>query len=135
MKRIFYIDGIKYQLTANYMTSTKARPDTTVKLPFIKLTKTGTLILYAGFAWDGPSGPVVDIQSFMRSSAKHDALYRLMRAGLLPQSCKEIVDEEMKAECIEDGMSYPLAEIAFQGVEHGGKSSCKLQSTRVLSAP
>lgn len=134
IKKIFYIDGIKYQLTANYITKTAIKPDTVIKYPFIRLTPDGTLVLYAGFAWNGPN-VVADVSTFQRSSAEHDAKYRLMRAGLLSQKWKAIADEEMKQVCIEDGMPYPMAELAFQGVDHGGKSSCKRQAERVYSAP
>ncbi len=39
----------------------------------------GVLTLYAGWSWDGASGPAPDTLDFHRSSAMHDALYGLMR--------------------------------------------------------
>jgi hypothetical protein len=76
-------------------------------IEFAQLQDDGTLILEAGFCWDGPSGPAVDTPSFMRGSAAHDAFYRFMRLGLLPQSVREAADTLMYRLCREDGM-WPL---------------------------
>lgn len=134
-KGIAYHDGYKYQLAENYTIQTPLRPERVVSSQFILLTTDGRLFILGGYAWDGPSGPVSDVKEFMRASLVHDALYQLMREGLLPQSAKPIADELMKQLCLEDGMAYPLAEIAYQGVEHFGYSSCAKQTRPLLTAP
>jgi hypothetical protein len=37
------------------------------------------LTVEKGYAWDGPSGPVIDAKENIRASLDHDALYQLMR--------------------------------------------------------
>lgn len=74
-----------------------------------QLLTDGTLILDVGFCWDGPSGPAVDTPSFMRASAAHDAFYRFMRLGLLPQSVRKPADQLMYRLCRKDGMWPPRA--------------------------
>lgn len=138
MKRrehIHYRDGYKYVLDLTYTVQTSVCPEYSIVTTFLDLFADGVLTIKAGYAWDGPSGPVLDIKEFMRASLVHDALYQLMREGHIPVSCKAHADEEMKRICLEDGMAYPLAEIAFQGVDHFGYSSCQRQEKKVLTAP
>lgn len=52
------------------------------KLIHLDLRK-GELKLLPGFSWDGPSGPVPDIEILMFPSLIHDALYFLMRAKVI----------------------------------------------------
>ena len=74
------------------------------------------LIVRKGYAWDGPSGPTVDTKNFMRGSLVHDALYQLMREGLLSRDLRDEADKLLRRICIEDGMSAVRAWIVYQGV-------------------
>ncbi len=47
------------------------------------ITPDGVLRLAAGFKWDGASGPAIDTETFMRASLVHDALYQLIRRGVI----------------------------------------------------
>lgn len=132
---IHYRDGYKYQLAADYEVITDLRPDKVIISNFLMLQPDGLLFIMAGYAFDGPSGPVIDVKEFMRASLVHDALYQLMREGKLPQRFKPMADQEMMKICIQDGMSYPLARIAYEGVEHFGYSSCEKQERKLLTAP
>lgn len=78
-----YRKGFKYQLAEQIMLETSFQPKEDIYSDFCHLLKGGNLILKKGFAWDGPSGPVIDRDSNMRASAGHDGLYRLMRKGVL----------------------------------------------------
>lgn len=73
---------------------------------YIYLYASGWLCVCATYAWDGPSGPTIDTPNFMRGSLFHDALYQLMREGLLPQSCRKAADELLRVHCREDGMPW-----------------------------
>lgn len=91
-----------------------------------KLTVTGLLYIYAGYAWDGPSGPTFDTDNFMRGSLIHDVLYQMMRNALLPiNPTKEIADRILQKICIEDGMSAFRAGYVYWGVHIGGVGACK----------
>ena len=64
-----------------------------VEIPsFVRLTKHGILTVFAGYQWDGSSGPVIDRKTNMYSGLAHDAFYQLLRAGLLPQSLRAQTD-------------------------------------------
>jgi|SRR6185369_17069673 len=132
---IKYCEGYKYQLVEDYTVQIVIHPQQDISSEFILLSTKGELTIEKGYAWDGPSGPVLDIPSFMRASLVHDALYQLMREGLLPESAKEFADGEMKRICLESGMDYSLAEIAYKGVEFFGYSSCQKQEREILIAP
>ena len=92
--------------------------------PLISL-KEGSLTVYAEYAWDGPSGPTIDTANFMRGSLVHDALYQLMRRGLLPQSEREGADKAIRDLCIEDGMSRVRAWWVYQSLRLGGGAAAK----------
>lgn len=70
----------------------------------LDLYSDGRLVIANGYAWDGPSGPTLNTESSMRGSLVHDALYQLIREGLLPASLKPTCDWELAEICIEDGM-------------------------------
>ncbi|MFA7287337.1 MAG: DUF1353 domain-containing protein [Melioribacteraceae bacterium] len=82
---------------------------------FLKISG-AMLIIEAGYAWDGPSGPTWDSKSSMRASLIHDALYQLMRIGILPEKCREQADDVLYDICIEDGMFKPRAWIWYKAV-------------------
>lgn len=102
--RIYYREGYEYQLAADYSIVVGIIPPRNIKTQFIELYVTGLLIIRSGYAWDGPSGPVLDTPSAMRGSLVHDALSQLMREGLLSEENKRLADEEYKRLCLEDGM-------------------------------
>lgn len=75
-----------------------------IESQFISLKLIGILTIKSGYAWDGPSGPTLDTDDFMRGSLGHDALYQLIRERHLPQDIREKADDLMKVWCLEDGM-------------------------------
>ena len=89
----------------------------------IRLLKSGELTIGHGFWWNGPSGPTYDSKNFMRGSLIHDALYRLMRVGLLPLWYRAYADELLYKLCREDGMSKFRARYVLKGVHEGGLDS------------
>ena len=74
-----YRKGFKCQLASPLLLQTRFRPVNDIQSDFCLLKKSGELYLLKGFAWDGPSGPVIDRSTNMRASGGHDALYRMMR--------------------------------------------------------
>ena len=109
MKKIRYRAGYKYQLAGDYVVQIALFPHKTIRTEFIGLTVDGQLAIRKDYAWDGPSPPAIRTRNFMRASAIHDALYQLIRMGLLPQSARLDADEILRRICIEDGMSPPRA--------------------------
>ena len=101
---IRYKSGYKYQLHETYTISLPwlaGYPDYAVD--FLKVSG-ARLTIEAGYAWDGASGPTWDSKDSMRASLVHDALYQLMRVGLLPEIVRSFADDELYNIGIEDGM-------------------------------
>ena len=72
----------------------------------------------------------------MRGAFGHDALYWMLRAGLLPKELRKKCDQLLREWCREDGMSAIRAYWVYKGVRLGGRKSAKLGKINpVLIAP
>ena len=90
----------------------------------------GTLTVLAGFMWDGASGPTIDSQATRRAALFHDALYSLIRKGLIPQEYKVDADKLLRDLMLEDKQTpfgFFRAWYYYAGVRVFGGSSCKLE--------
>ena len=131
---ISYRGGYKYQLAEDYSINVDVRHP--VETEFLVLLSDGDLLIKAGYAWDGPSGPTIDTKNFMRGSLVHDALYQLMREGHIPEDYREHADSMLREICREDGMTAMRAWWVYRGVRFGGGSSAARGADRpVLTAP
>ena len=128
-EKIYYKSGFKYQLSREYQVVTPLL-GYTITTDYISLNEWGLLTIRKGYAWDGPSGPTVDTKNFMRGSLIHDALYQLLRMGLLPETERFIVDKILQLSCIEDGMSKIRAWYVFQGVDKFAASAASPSNTK-----
>jgi hypothetical protein len=134
--KIRYKKGFKYQLSEYYSAMLPFTPDQYVETKYITLTTSGELQIRVGYAWDGPSGPTIDTKNFMRGSLEHDALYQLMRMGLLGKQNRKNADDRLIAVCKEDGMSWLRAQWVLLGVRFGGGASADPANAKeVLEAP
>jgi hypothetical protein len=131
---ICYRDGYKYQLAAEYRVQTTLRPPWVVKSDFLLLKPDGLLVIRKGYAWDGPSGPTIDTRSSMRGSLVHDALYQMIREGLLPATARLRADEELRRLCIEDGMWKWRAALWFRAVSKAAAGAADPAHDRVVYA-
>ena len=103
--QIEYKRGYKYQLAETYSVDVFIAAKGKWSNLYLRLDKTnGILQIERGYAWDGPSGPTVDTKTFMRASLVHDALYQMIRLGVLDKSLREHADKLMRVHC-RDGMS------------------------------
>lgn len=136
MSGIKYREGYKYQLAETYVVQTQVKPGDHVDYDeFITLSPDGVLTIKEGYAWDGPSGPTYDSKDFMRGSLVHDALYQLMREGLLDSAWRDTADLTLRQLCIEDGMSRIRAWWVFRGVQTFGEQYAKAAADNILEAP
>ena len=64
--------------------------------------------LYAGYAWDGNSGPAVNTLKCLRASALHDAWCQAMGAGVFANSLRNWAAgaSEYQRICQQDGMGW-----------------------------
>jgi hypothetical protein len=102
---IRYAEGYKYQLRETYTVKIEIRPEQAVSSHWIALDCDGNLTIAEGYAWDGASGPTWDSKCSMRASLVHDALYQLMRLGLLDaDKYREVTDAIFRRICVQDKM-------------------------------
>jgi hypothetical protein len=122
---MFYrnLKGYKYELSEMEMFDTGIRIPAEIQTQYIWMTISGYLTIKAGYAWDGPSGPTIDTKNFMRGSLAHDALYQLMRMGLLGKDQRGAADGLLRRLCREDGMSAIRAAWVFSAVRVFGRFS------------
>ena len=98
-----YRGGYKYQLAKNEDFQTDFRPAIDIYTTRIWLTAKGLLTVLEGYSWDGVSGPVIDRKTNMHGGLKHDALYELMRKGLIDYSLWRQADYEFAKELEKHG--------------------------------
>ena len=122
----------KYNLHSDFEYSADIEVENPSELAFVKIDAEGHLAFKQGYSWDGPSGLTIDTTNFMQGSLVHDALYQLMRAGVIAQHQRKRADEILREICIADGMSRIRAWSVYNGVRIGGASAARPD---MLSAP
>ena len=132
MACISYRKGYKYQLDESYELEIPLKPSECVRSQFIQLDTSGILCIKRGYAWDGASGPALDIPSLMRASLIHDVLYQLMREKHLDhQEHRCVADLLLKQHCIEDGMWPVAAWLVYKAVRVFGNPSADPANRKV----
>lgn len=136
-RQIVYRKGYKYQLAELYTLRTKIKPAKAIETEFIRLTAGGTLTVRSGYAWDGPSGPILDTPQHMRGSLVHDALYQLMRAGLLNRTGHRRQADRLFANmCRQDGVAAWWAKGYYHALQRFAKGYASAAAGReVHTAP
>jgi hypothetical protein len=133
---IVYTDGWKYQLKEPYSLFTGIFPAKTIYTPYICLTTEGLLTVKEGYAWDGPSGPAIDSDNFMRGSLVHDVFYQLIRENHLPLEIRDSADRLLQKLCIEDGMTRVRAYWVYKALSwFGGSAASKSGIHKTLRSP
>jgi len=127
-----YKAGYKYQLVEDEWFFTRIFGHT-IKTDYIELHSMGTLIIRKGYAWDGATG-AVDTNTILRGSVGHDALYQLIRMGLLSRGHKKEADDLLELCCIEDGMWGPRVKLVRAGVDKMGFIGLR-DERMILEAP
>jgi len=119
---IRYRSDYKHQLAEDYVVDIPVLPNADIQAEFIELDIIGRMTVKAGYAWDGPSGPVIDTEENMRASLVHDALYQLMRQGhLKAHTWRRTADQLFRDMCKEDGVSSVTANVWYRALRRFGK--------------
>lgn len=131
-----YIAGTKYQLVEDYSVQTPVIGEAICD-KYFELLPNGMLHIFAGFGWDGASGPTFDSKSSMTPSLVHDAFCICMRDGRLSyDKWQDIVNDFFRQMCIACGMMPLRAAIWHAGVEFGDAGNPNQGADRaVLTAP
>lgn len=123
-------DGHKYRLALDYRFSVPPITPVNIHCGGVTVLAASRIVLvHRGFTWDGASGPTFDDSTNMRASLAHDALYYLLREGLLGDhgskewaKNRKIADQIFYKMLREDGMHWFRAKYYYLGVRlFGGK--------------
>jgi hypothetical protein len=135
--KIRYIKGIKYWVVEDVIPVQTPVIGVTIIDRFFRLDPDGMLSIFAGFAWDGPSGWTFDTKDSMGPSAVHDVFCICMRDGRLSyDQWQDIVNEFFRKQCLEDGMPEWRADTWHWFVEAGDAGNPEQgPDRRVLEAP
>jgi hypothetical protein len=131
-----YREGYKYQVYEDYTIRLPFGPERIIETKWFTFYLDGTLVIRAGYAWDGASGPTYDTKSSIVGSLVHDVIYECLRLGLLPPEWREKADEILEVLCRSDGMIPVRAEVWHDMVRIFAASSANTKNDRpVLVAP
>ncbi len=129
---ICYRADYKYQIANDYSISILIKPKSNIDTDFISLDVHGNLLVKKGYAWDGPSGPVIDNDENMRASLVHDALYQLMRNEYIAtRTHRKAADQLFKDICKEDGVSKFWASAYYKALRKYGKPAASPQNKKI----
>ena len=120
------------------MYQTNIIPSERLETRFITLDIDGRLFINGGYAWDGPTGVpnMWGTRWLIRPSLIHDALYQLLRYGLLSPEYRKAADVEFLEACYQDAKVDWLGDVAYWFVRKFGKVAADPKSKRkVLTAP
>ena len=115
-----YKGGYKYQLKDVERVKVQITLLKPIDIPFLAY-RGGALFIRPGYAWDGPSGPTWDTETFMRGSLYHDAGYQLMREGFVDWKYRKTFDDILWKTCRADGMNPVRAWYVWSAVRLFGK--------------
>jgi hypothetical protein len=136
MRYVTYTEGYRFQLEEDYQHETGIVPAAPGGNRFVHITLDGLLIVRAGYAWDGASGPAINTPNFIRGSLVHDALYQLMRLGVVPKAGGRLRADQLLREVVrEDGMWPVRAWWVYHAVRLFGGQYMRSVPDRVLTAP
>lgn len=122
------LKGYKYKLEEDVSLTLKYT--IMIQHPFVR-TFGYELLIKAGYTWDGASYLTIDTKSSMKGSLVHDALYQMMREGLLDRAYRKYADELLRDICIEEGMWKWRAKMWYKAVQkHAYKSSLPRKNPR-----
>lgn len=144
--KIQYQCGYKYKLYQDYkinlikqkgmMDMLGAKSFFSHHLCLFEKDDTWWLWIKKGYCWDGPSGPTIDTKTFMRGSLVHDALYQLIRDGLISAAFRIKADQMLRSICIDDGMNRIRAWYVYHAVRIFGTESASPDYKKpIIEAP
>ncbi len=130
---IRYRGDYKYQLASEYRIKINIHPANAIITDFVDLRVDGELIVKNGYAWDGPSGPVLDTKENLRASLVHDALYQLMRLEKLKsRTHRKTADKIFRNICKKDGVPSITANVYYKALRRFGKPATSPENKKKI---
>jgi len=133
-QRVIYQKGDDRKTVKLFVVNTGLKVKESIRTRFLTLFTSGLLFIEIGYAWNGASGPTIDTKSSIRASLVHDALYQLIRMGLLPLSYRAEIDRLFRRILIEDGMWRWRAYMWYRAVRRLGWLAVR-KPRKVYTAP
>lgn len=134
----YYKSGKYYYLLEDYAISIGLHPRARIDIgKYASLTPNGVLTVRKGYRWDGPSGPTIDTENFMRGSLVHDVLYQALRLGVFigqfwgngklwgHSRLRLFADQWIRFICRQDGMSRFRAAYVYRALRIFGAKHAK----------
>ena len=149
MATLKYRKGFLYQVAQTIEFQTKILGVYTT-IDFVTLHPNGTLIVYEGYAWDGPSGTTKWIvrclpgqwlkdkwlKPIQKGSTAHDGLYEMMRKKRLAIGWRPVADKTMLDICRNSGMTRPRLWALRVGLEKFAAFAAMPENKKkILEAP
>jgi len=128
-------DARRYQLLQGAVVQTGIELDAYAYRADCSLSPAGVLVLHKAFTWDGPSRPAVQTRDFLRASAYHDAMYRLMRAGVLSLDARPAADSLYMHTAVCDGAPRWRAALQFLALRLFGRSAARPRIDATTAIP
>jgi hypothetical protein len=120
----------KYKLHTDYYSNVGIVGLKKTQCEYLDLSD-GTLIIKKGYTWDGASG-AVDTKNIMTGALIHDALYQLIREGVIGIKDKDKCDKILQTICESEGMSKFRAWLVYKAVKRFGTSATKSRIITIL---
>ena len=98
--------------------------DRTFMNDYLCLTIGGLLIIGRDYYWDGASGVAINCEKNVRASLIHDALYQMIREGVLPLEFRLNADQMFYHVLRQDGMGWLRAKLYYRAVRWFGEKYC-----------
>ena len=126
------VQGFRVAVTWEYQTQIAV--DRIIRTEWVDLVK-GLLIMKQGFCFE-PSGPTIKTKSVMQGCCVHDAIYYLIRNGLLEPHWKEPGDDLMKEIHLQDEVNaFRAGYFHWSVINFGDTSIDPRNRKKVLTAP
>ena len=122
------LHAYKYQVMAPFELRVAVYPKQPIMTNWISLTPHGMLSIVRGYAWDGATW-TVDRASNMVASLAHDALYQLMRLGLLGQDWRVAVNCVYQDLVLAHGGWTWTANLEYLALDRLGSKYCAVGAT------
>ena len=102
------------------------------EIPGFASLSDGYLLVNTGYAWDGPSGPVIHTKNWLKPSLVHDVFYQMLRNELFSdfEAARENADDYMYQMLLDGGMSRFRAWYSWKAVRKFGKKAASASQKR-----
>ena len=129
-KYLYYTDGFWLQTRENYSFQLPPELKAVHYTGDFVSVDGGYCNIRRGYASDGPSGPTFKTKNFIRGAVEHDALYQLIRLGIIPPEFRDICDRHLVKTLKEDGMWWPRRTWTYLGLKYFGAKAAMSDNIR-----